>query len=255
MRLAFAVAAHLDPEILIVDEVLAVGDADFQKKCLGKMGEVAGHGRTVLFVSHNMSAVQALCSRAILIDRGRTLIASNQTKEIIQRYLQVHSSKSTEWICQAGEYDRLPVVPLRIYIGDQAGNLIEHAIRNDESAFLYIEADIHTEDPTLEFGYALFSSERTILYLTFHWDSMQSNVRMLPGRTKLRSKLPSRMLNEGSYSIEIAASLRNTRWIFEPGAGSPGIAFEIRGGLSDSPLWLYTRDGVLAPIIPWETLD
>src|SRR5688500_8948494 len=71
MRLAFSVAAHLDPEILVVDEVLAVGDAAFQKKCLGKMSDVASHGRTVLFVSHNMPAVRSLCSRAIVLEEGR----------------------------------------------------------------------------------------------------------------------------------------------------------------------------------------
>jgi lipopolysaccharide transport system ATP-binding protein len=71
VRLAFAVAAHLEPEILIVDEVLAVGDASFQKKCLGKIGDVAKDGRTVLFVSHNMAAVKALCTRAMLLDGGR----------------------------------------------------------------------------------------------------------------------------------------------------------------------------------------
>ncbi len=70
VRLAFAVAAHLEPEILIVDEVLAVGDAEFQKKCLGKMDEVAGGGRTVLFVSHNMAAINKLCTRAVLLERG-----------------------------------------------------------------------------------------------------------------------------------------------------------------------------------------
>src|SRR6202042_1892745 len=69
VRLAFAVAAHLEPEILVVDEVLAVGDAEFQKKCLGKMDEVAGHGRTVIFVSHNMSAIQNLCSKAVLLEK------------------------------------------------------------------------------------------------------------------------------------------------------------------------------------------
>src|SRR5205085_4456111 len=71
MRLAFAVASHLEPEILIVDEVLAVGDAAFQQKCLGKMGQVSRQGRTVLFVSHNMTAVKALCTRALLMEGGR----------------------------------------------------------------------------------------------------------------------------------------------------------------------------------------
>ena len=71
VRLAFAVAAHLDPEILVVDEVLAVGDAEFQKKCLGKMGDVAREGRTVLFVSHNMQAIQNLCKRALTLEQGK----------------------------------------------------------------------------------------------------------------------------------------------------------------------------------------
>jgi lipopolysaccharide transport system ATP-binding protein len=87
MRLAFAVAAHLEPEILVVDEVLAVGDAAFQKKCLGKMQDVAGHGRTVLFVSHNMAAVESLCTRAILLEQGR-VAAQGPTGEVIRRYLQ-----------------------------------------------------------------------------------------------------------------------------------------------------------------------
>jgi lipopolysaccharide transport system ATP-binding protein len=87
VRLAFAVAAHLEPEILIVDEVLAVGDAAFQKKCLGKMEDVAGGGRTVLFVSHNMAAVTSLCTRAVLLDAGR-LVEDGSTREVIDSYLR-----------------------------------------------------------------------------------------------------------------------------------------------------------------------
>lgn len=86
VRLAFSVAANLDPEILLVDEVLAVGDAEFQKKCLGKMGEVAEGGRTVLFVSHNMAAIQNLCSRAILLESGN-LVNEGQVSEVISYYL------------------------------------------------------------------------------------------------------------------------------------------------------------------------
>ena len=87
LRLGFAVAAHLEPEILIVDEVLAVGDAEFQKKCLGKMSDVAGEGRTVLFVSHNMAAVQTLCERSMLLASGRTVF-SGPTPEVIGVYLE-----------------------------------------------------------------------------------------------------------------------------------------------------------------------
>lgn len=93
VRLAFAVAAHLEPEILLVDEVLAVGDAQFRKKCLGKMGEVAGEGRTVLFVSHNMAAVSHLCHRAMFLDRGR-VISIGKTDETIKAYLGSIASES-----------------------------------------------------------------------------------------------------------------------------------------------------------------
>lgn len=91
MRLAFAVAAHLEPEILIVDEVLAVGDAEFQKKCLGKMGEVAGEGRTVLFVSHNMGAVRNLCEKSILLSEGK-LITMGESEKVIQQYIKINKN-------------------------------------------------------------------------------------------------------------------------------------------------------------------
>jgi len=86
VRLAFAVAAHLEPEILLVDEVLAVGDAAFQKKCLGKMGDVAREGRTVVVVSHNMATIEGLCKRCVLLDRGR-LAGEGESAEVVQRYL------------------------------------------------------------------------------------------------------------------------------------------------------------------------
>ncbi len=90
VRLAFAVAAHLEPEILFVDEVLAVGDAQFQKKCLGKMGEVSREGRTILFVSHNLEAVQRMCSRGLLFEQGR-LVATGPIADIIARYRAAQS--------------------------------------------------------------------------------------------------------------------------------------------------------------------
>ena len=96
VRLAFAVAAHLEPEILIIDEVLAVGDSAFQKKCLGKMDEVARGGRTVLFVSHNMSAVQSLCTHAVLLEEGRAA-ASGEPRTVLARYLQRGGEDAQTW--------------------------------------------------------------------------------------------------------------------------------------------------------------
>ena len=98
VRLAFAVAAHLEPEILIVDEVLAVGDAEFQKKCLGKMGDVASHGRTIIFVSHNMAAVQSLCKSAIYLKAGK-VADMGRTDKVINNYLskEVRNCMSQDW--------------------------------------------------------------------------------------------------------------------------------------------------------------
>ncbi len=124
VRLAFAVAAHLDPEILVVDEVLAVGDADFQKKCLGKMGDVAKEGRTVLFVSHNMAAVRKLCPKSLSLDKG-SIIMTDETDIVIDHYLDVHSRLSNavvdlpEQSNLADEMGR----GLRLLIKDELGNL------------------------------------------------------------------------------------------------------------------------------------
>jgi lipopolysaccharide transport system ATP-binding protein len=97
LRLGFSVAAHLEPEILVVDEVLAVGDAEFQKKCLGKMSDVAGEGRTVLFVSHNMAAVQNLCTRSILLNSGSVILDSTTTI-VINSYIGMHQQQKAEVI-------------------------------------------------------------------------------------------------------------------------------------------------------------
>ena len=102
VRLAFAVAAHLEPEVLLVDEVLAVGDTAFQKKCLGKIGEVARGGRTVLFVSHNMASVKALCERAILLEGGR-VVMDGDAESIVERYLEDAGVKATSYRMAAGK--------------------------------------------------------------------------------------------------------------------------------------------------------
>ena len=107
VRLAFSVAAHLESDILIVDEVLAVGDAGFQRKCLGRMESVANEGRTILFVSHNMGAISELCTRAILLDRGRK-VADGSVSEIVNQYSRISSSGAN--ICDSTSIVVLPLL-------------------------------------------------------------------------------------------------------------------------------------------------
>jgi lipopolysaccharide transport system ATP-binding protein len=122
MRLAFAVAAHLEPEILLVDEVLAVGDHQFQKKCIGKMTEVARGGRTVLFVSHNMTAVNQLCTRSVMLTNGSVGFAG-PTADVVAEYLKVSSGNDGEWTwpdpSTAPGNDRIRLHSVRVSSGDQ----------------------------------------------------------------------------------------------------------------------------------------
>jgi lipopolysaccharide transport system ATP-binding protein len=124
VRLAFAVAAHMEPEILIIDEVLAVGDVEFQRKCLGKMGNVSAEGRTILFVSHNMSAVQKLCSSCILLDKGR-ILSSGKTPGVIDKYMDSNSGNRMEIeIPEPGNKDSIPGYAYKLRVENAEGNPI-----------------------------------------------------------------------------------------------------------------------------------
>ena len=118
VRLAFAVAAHLDPEILTIDEVLAVGDAGFQKKCLGKMNDVVKEGRTILFVSHNMGAIQGLCQRAILVEAG-TIVADDQVHSVVEQYCQLVTEKGNVRTSPSSTY---PLTIKKAILKDAHGN-------------------------------------------------------------------------------------------------------------------------------------
>ncbi|MBK9175728.1 MAG: ABC transporter ATP-binding protein [Flavobacteriales bacterium] len=122
VRLAFAVAAHLEPEILIVDEVLAVGDAEFQRKCLGKMRSVAGEGRTVLFVSHNMDAVQKLCNTGLLLNKGR-LIASGSMEDVVRSYLSARDGSNGRFEVAPPKEEGVPGAIIDVSVSTREGGV------------------------------------------------------------------------------------------------------------------------------------
>jgi lipopolysaccharide transport system ATP-binding protein len=130
VRLAFAVAAHLEPEILLVDEVLAVGDAEFQQKCLGKMRDVTREGRTVIFVSHNLAAVRALCPRALVLEKGR-LVFDGPTEDAVHEYLG-HAQGDAGAAVVEGERLRLHVAKERIYSDEPFFECTRIAVLDDE---------------------------------------------------------------------------------------------------------------------------
>ncbi|MDR1113612.1 MAG: ABC transporter ATP-binding protein, partial [Candidatus Margulisbacteria bacterium] len=161
VRLAFAVAAHLDAEILLMDEVLAVGDAEFQKKALSKMGDVAKSGRTVLFVSHNMGAVKALCHRAIILERGSLKRVYEKINTAVADYLGNNNNSRTTWQ-NDGELSDMNFTPHRMYLIDKSHCPVEE-INNAENAYLCLECDIKIIDPLLNVGISLSQLDGTVI--------------------------------------------------------------------------------------------
>ncbi|HEX5107330.1 MAG TPA: ABC transporter ATP-binding protein [Vicinamibacterales bacterium] len=258
MRLAFAVAAHLDPEILVVDEVLAVGDAHFQKKCLGRMSEVAAGGRTVLFVSHNMNAVESLCTQALYLERGHVVAQGHDVRAIVTRYLggYVEGEPASVWMNSGDDVDHPVMQPLYFAVEDADGRPLMTPVRNDDPLFVVIRADVRQLDPALCMGFALFNQDSQLLLWSLTTDGPEECwPRLERGIVQLRCQLPKRFLNEGTYRVELNCSLHCREWLTEPGKNSPAVHFEIQGGLSDSPYWLNARPGILAPGWRWERTD
>lgn len=259
MRLAFAVAAHLEPEILVVDEVLAVGDAEFQKKCLGKMGEVSTGGRTVLFVSHQMNAIEQLCSRVLLLENGKLKTDSSDLRNVIRDYLfgseDAEISARSQWTRKNGQFDNPWFAPQRIYLGDQDGKALTMPVSNDGDMWVHIEAETATLDPALTIGYAIYSEDGGLLYWSYQTDAEPEKWPIIErGRFTLRGRIPARLLNEGVYRLELIGGLHHRQWLFEPGKNAPQFFLNIQGGLSDSPLWAVKRPGLLAPVLSWSLL-
>jgi lipopolysaccharide transport system ATP-binding protein len=194
VRLAFAVAAHLESEILIVDEVLAVGDAEFQKKCLGKMNEVSkGEGRTVLFVSHNMGAVSQLCNKAMLLHNGR-LILNGFTEEIITEYINNNAQNNNKTYSFEDSSDKLTYYIKSMEMLDKQNNLRDQYGTNEEIK-VKLSVALKESNPSLEIALALFDKRENRVF-TIH--------RKLFGKSNFRPSiieilLPERFLAPGFY--------------------------------------------------------
>ena len=205
VRLAFSVAAHLEPEILLVDEVLAVGDAEFQRRCLGKLETIGGSGRTVIFVSHSMPAIARLCDRAILLDRGR-LVDDGDSRTVVTRYLQgsAGSGAVREW----REIDQAPgndFVRLRcVRIVDAAGNPAE-SVDVRRAVGIEISFDVIGEGPPLR-PQIMLTNEQGIH--AFNAIDTREIWRAAPdrGRHVATAWIPGNLLNEGLTTITVFLS-------------------------------------------------
>jgi lipopolysaccharide transport system ATP-binding protein len=198
VRLAFAVAAHLEPEILLVDEVLAVGDAAFQKKCLSKMGDMASEGRTVLFVSHNLAVIAELCQKAILLDRG-SIVTSGTPEDIIKAYLSRLSEKA-ESSSIAEPVDNKGVILRRVAIFDQQRNL------SSEVDFRFpfsVSVEFVVSKPNRQLTLWIRLVNQYGVNVLFCWIEHQRMYQ--PGCYCASGEIPGELLAPGRYYVDIGA--------------------------------------------------
>jgi len=251
LRLAFAVAAHLEPEILVVDEVLAVGDAAFQKKCLGKMGDVAKEGRTVLFVSHNIVAVRNLCGRTIWLNDGQ-IHEVGETTAVTERYLRKSLRSETvddisALIAKLPADPAFRLIDVRIYQNGQSGNLVV----NGQT----IEIEIHYQvlKPTtgLRIYFDLLDEQDILLIRSFHDEDAQAIPTVAAGEYVSLATIPANLLAPRGYEVRIRAGIFNVRSCTGDGLGIP-ITVEASSGVNRG----YPQDTIrskLQPNIPWRT--
>ncbi|RRD66106.1 ABC transporter ATP-binding protein [Fretibacterium sp. OH1220_COT-178] len=239
VRLAFAVAAHLDTEILMIDEVLAVGDAEFQKKCMGKMDEVSHkQGRTILFVSHNMSAVSQLCNRVVCLDRGRVALDTPDVSAGVREYLNVsrEATEVAEWRNPGDLFENPWFKPLRFGLYGEDGKAVSGAVERKDKVWVEIEGVAEIPDPALEVGYALYDENGTLLWYSYQTDQMgtEGELPVLEGLCQVSVRLPTSMLNNGVYQVRLRAYLFQREMLVEP-SRAPAFAFEISGRFCMSP--------------------
>ncbi len=246
VRLAFAIAAHLDSEILIVDEVLAVGDIDFQKKCMGKMDEISHReGRTILFVSHNMGAVLQLCNRIICLEKGRMVFDTTDVVEGAQKYMSFSklTESDAEWHNPGDKYENEYFKPYAA------------SVRRSDDLFVEIEGIVKKPDAALGVGYAMYNQSGNLLYWTFHSDQANSDkeIPVLSGHVCLRARVPLEILNLGQKTLQLAIRLYNGQWIATPGRSKPpALTFLIEGPINASPYCVVQRTGDFAVNGSWQ---
>jgi lipopolysaccharide transport system ATP-binding protein len=248
LRLAFAVAAHLEPEILVLDEVLAVGDAQFQRRCLGKMEEVAGQGRTVLFVSHNMAAVSRFCSRCIWLDQG-VIRDVGDPESIVAKYLSMGIDETGEvsfpddGTSPGSDYVRL----LGVRIRDAQGQ-VTVAPDARASMFLEIEYRLLQSAPGLRVGARLVGSDGAVLLSTTDHDDSPEKTPRLAGRYLSRCEIPGHFLNYGQYFVTVGADFPMIQSHFAVDRILSLRIERVGGTSSHIP---DGREGMLRMALPW----
>lgn len=248
VRLAFAVAAHLEPEILIVDEVLAVGDAQFQKKCLGKMEDVGREGRTVLFVTHNTEAILNLCSKALLLRSGE-LVNAGGVREVVNHYLKQYAQLTThqEWkeIKTAPGNDKAKLLKVLVKPSDGPSRIFYSDVSFE---FEFVFFNMLTGEHNLDVTYHLVDERGILVYVGS--TVFCNNKKFKSGLIKAKCIVPGNLLNEGTYTVNRLLLVRDRgNVVYEH---KDVLTFEIIHPATGHLGWVGEKEGVIRPNLNWE---
>lgn len=248
VRLAFAVAAHLDPEILLVDEVLAVGDVEFQRKCLGKMKEVSGGGRTVLFVSHNMGAVGSICEKAIVLERGE-VVYQGRSGDAVQHYLnmQLHKPRSVvgEQVSTNGA-----LVLKNVTVSNRAGQQCD-AFGMHEDVLVHVQFETRRLVQDLAVGLTLATQAGEVVFSSYHADTppLDQLLDFPPGRYELQCTIPKLLLNELTYDLGLTFQIPAREILLDYKCVASIVIARTRAKVGQG-----VRPGVVKPELDWKLL-
>ncbi len=253
VRLGFAVAAHLEPEILVVDEVLAVGDAEFQKKAIGKMQDVSHkEGRTVLFVSHNMDAVQRLCNRGIMLKDGTVSFADNIERTIKQYQNIFIYKRKSQW-----ESDSNISAGNQHFIANKFALFcnfkpLEREITDGDCITVLIEFTSESIVKNLTIGVSVFDERDMFIYRSLHTDFDSCiYLQQVIGTNRLTAKLPIDFLKPGYYQVALDVSYYNETWIVNPFEKGDQILSFSKAERKDASL-IQASGAAVGPLIKWE---
>jgi len=255
LRLAFGVAAHLEPEILVVDEVLAVGDAEFQRKCLGKMSDVAHEGRTVLFVSHNMSAILRLTEETIVLDKGQ-IVMRGPTPEAVDFYMTSEMARSGERRWEKGDdyQTNNPFHPLAIRVLDSRGRVADRVLSSEDFSVEF-EYELQEELTGLRVGMYLATSRGEQVFTSFDTDNPETYERLTDrrkGHYISKCRIPRDLLNGGVFVLGVNASSFRIRSYF---TDEHALTFTVDPTGAPGSQWAEPRRGPVRPALNWEITE
>lgn len=255
VRLAFAVAAHLEPELLFIDEVLAVGDIAFQRKCLGKMKHAADMGRTVLFVSHNLTAIEQLCDRVLLFDHGR-LVQDGEPGDVLRSYLSLINNDGAAELGEVRDAGNQVyctedgnIQVLRVETTDEQEG-VRTVFDMDESITIRCWIRLLVEQSNLHFYARVFSVDGLQVFATADWDVPGMAVSCYqPGDYLLRIVIPTPLLNAGTYTLALDGVDPSKQFLFRTGTL---ISWKIRPVGGAGGMESVNRAGVIRPLLDWQ---